>query len=151
MMNCKRHPARLLPALLGLVLLLAFAAACKPRQPRPDPAMPTLSYTDALGSTYTLRPDSLTYDPIKPQFSSSGMADGGDPAACALTAADYQGLKASFDAAIAATDQHIQTRLKGCGSIRVMSGEQPQDYFIAMNAPVKAALEASLKSALHRP
>ena len=150
-MNCNIHPGRLWPALLGLVILLACAAACKPRQPRPDPAMPILSYTDALGSTYTLQPDSLSYDPIKPQFSSSGMADGGDPAACALTSEAYQGIKEKFDAAIAAMDQHIQNRIKGCGSIVVGSGTDSKAYFIAMDSPHKAALEAALKSALHRP
>jgi hypothetical protein len=152
MKTAKPFPFHPWQILLGISLLFCLAAlACTPRQSLQSPPMPTLHYINALGSTYTLQPDSLTYDPMKPERSSSGMADGGDPAARAITSGEYQSLKARFEAAIAAKDQHIKTRLKGCGTISVETDGKSAAYFLAMDSPLKSALEASLKTALRQP
>lgn len=135
---------------MALVLLLALAA-CKPRLRTEAAPMPIYHYTNALSSTYTLRPDSLVYDPIKPAESSSGFADGGDPAARALDPLLYQSLVETFETAIATPAEHVPTRVKGCGTITKEAGGSKQAYFLAMGSIQKEVLEAMLKATLSQP
>lgn len=135
---------------IALVLLLVLAA-CKPRLQTYVVPMPIYHYTNALSSTYTLLPDSLVYDPIKPAESSSGMADGGDPAARALDPALRQSLVAAFEDAIATPAQHVPTRVKGCGTIVKEVGANSQTYFLAMGSVQKEVLESLLKASLSQP
>lgn len=135
---------------IALVLLLAFAA-CKPRLQSLPTMMSTYRYINSLSSTYTLRPDSLVYDPIKPAQSSSGFADGGAPAARALDSRLYQNLAEAFETAIATPADHVPTRMMGCGTIIKESGSHTWSYYLAMGSIQKETVESMLKATLSQP
>ena len=52
----------------------------------------TYQYADGSGNRYRLHQDSLKYIPVKPEMSSSGIYDGGDPQSVHLSHARQEEL-----------------------------------------------------------
>jgi hypothetical protein len=164
-MRTSKHPRLTVPpSWLWLALLACLGVlSCKPPQAGQQASkplsknvtttteeniMPTYYYIDALSSVYTLQADSLVYDPIKPAQSSSGMADGGEPARLLLASSDAQRLRTAFEVAIGDKAAHIPDRIKGCGTITRELEGQGDSWFLDMNAASKGELESTLKALL---
>ena len=142
------HPLHRFTLFIALgLLVLTSLLGCHPK-PSTSPAMTHYKYVDAMGNVYDLHPDRLIYDPVKPERSSSGMADGGDPAQATLTKVQYDELVSLFETAIADKSAHLQDRIKGCGSIYTERDGDKQGYFLRMDSAVKSALESRLKGIL---
>ncbi|MEO0469849.1 MAG: hypothetical protein AAF206_09535 [Bacteroidota bacterium] len=104
----------------------------------------TYSYHDGSGNAYRLANDKLSYDPVKPAFSSSGVYDGGDPKSVVLTRAQQKPLIHLLTNTLNNTSLHIETRPMGSGRILI----DGKSCVIGMRSPVRAEIEALLKQLL---
>jgi hypothetical protein len=100
-------------------------------------------YSDGANNSFHIWPNRIVYHPMKPQFSSSGMYDGGEPADKALTEEQFVEIKMLVDAAIACTDEHLEERPKGSGLLKTEDGTM---FVLVMNGAAKNRLEAFLRS-----
>jgi len=103
----------------------------------------TYSYHDGSNNGFEVWPNRIVYHPMKPQFSSSGMYDGGNPADKALSEEKFAQLKMLVDEAIACNDEHLEDRPKGSGLLKTEHGTI---FILAMNGATKIRLEAFLRS-----
>jgi hypothetical protein len=99
---------------------------------------PIYEYGDGSANRYTITATTLTYDPVKPEESSTGMYSGGDPAEVALTPDQYNRLRDLFDAAINHTEIHISERIKTSGMITRTLGTETSTVILK---PQTAELE----------
>jgi hypothetical protein len=107
-------------------------------------------YADGSANRYIITPTLLTYDPVKPEESSTGMYSGGEPAEVSLSKEEFEALQSLFDMAIANTAVHINDRIKTSGMITVITGTEPNHYILTPGCAEMIALEAKLKGFLNR-
>ncbi len=120
------------------ILPILIVAACMIQHPQ-------LIYSDGSANRYEISANQLSYIPVKPEESSTGMYSGGKPATISLTQPEYQKLKDLFEEAIAKTDQHITDRIKTSGLV-VIGDKQ---IILKPGSPVMQQIEAELKNLLH--
>ena len=101
------------------------------------------AYIDGNNNTYEIG-DELAYVPISAAQSSSGMYSGGAPKAVALDAETRAQLIELLDQIAADTDNALETRPKGCGT--VIRGEH--QTCTRSSSPLKGALEHRLRTLL---
>ncbi len=85
-------------------------------------------YSDGSGNNYKIGHSgeySFEYIPVKPEHSSTGEYDGGNPVSKNVTDKDLKNISAVLDAALHNSSIHIQNRVKGSGLIiRNQSGKE---------------------------
>lgn len=109
-------------------------------------SLPTYTYGDGSGNLYTITPALLIYDPVKPEESSTGMYNGGDPAEVPLSADTYEALRTLLDQAINNPEVHIEDRIKTSGMItRTTKGEVKKVILRPKSAELEA-IEQVLRS-----
>ena len=121
-----------------LVFLSLTMATCQPHNEH-------FEYADGSGNLYTLDGHTLSYDPVEPEESSSGMYDGGDPVTVELDKDDVGKLIALFEKGIAETDQHQENRAMGTGMIFYKEEGKDMSVILKMNAEVKDEIESYLR------
>ncbi|MCW5912886.1 MAG: hypothetical protein KIT62_17580 [Cyclobacteriaceae bacterium] len=105
---------------------------------------PELIYADGSANRYEISANRLSYIPVKPEESSTGMYSGGEPATISLTQAEYLKLKDLFDQAMAQTEEHITDRIKTSGLV-VIGDKQ---IILKPGSPTMLQIEDTLKSLL---
>jgi len=101
-------------------------------------------YGDGSANVYTVTPTTIEYDPVKPEFSSSGIYDGGEPIKKAITTDQFETITAAMEKAFASKSEHIKNREKGTGSVSIY-GKQTASFILARGSAAKRELEAALK------
>ncbi len=102
------------------------------------------TYTDGSGNGFSISRGKLDYSPVKPQFSSSGIYDGGDPSSIELSTEDEEKLTSLALRAFESISGHSERREMGCGTLRL----EGESIFLKRNARSKEELEQALKSFL---
>lgn len=110
--------------------------------------LPKFEYADGSANRYLISPDSLSYVPVKPEESSTGMYSGGDPKAIRLTEDQYKQIKSVFDKAISNTADHMEDRIKTSGAISVMDSNGIRQYILKPNSSGISEIETLLKKLL---
>lgn len=109
----------------------------------------TYQYADGSGNVYRITHDSLSYSPVKPEFSSSGIYDGGEAKNMALTKDQYTEISTAFKAGFDNKAAHIDKRLMGSGSVSAFeNGKTVHKFILAMNSKEKEQIETVLKAVL---
>lgn len=101
-------------------------------------------YTDGNNNTYSLKGDTLKYNPVKKINSSSGQYDGGEIKTIKLNAGQIETLTSLFDTALKTTNIHIQQREMGCGTLAKIKPDNEQRAYLKMNAEEKIEIEKYL-------
>jgi hypothetical protein len=101
-------------------------------------------YLDGSANEFTVAPDRLVYNPVRPEDSSTGMYSGGEPADVVVTPEQFAALEELIARLIGDTAHHIADRTKGSGL--VIAGDRRT--LVAMQSPHKAALEKALRALL---
>ena len=104
------------------------------------------TFIDGSGNKYTLYNQILSYSPIKPRQSSSGIYDGGDPFERTLSKMDVLKLIDVFERSIWSDQDHSATRLMGCGTLLKELGGQSSSIYIKMNSNSLKEIEEKLAS-----
>ena len=108
--------------------------------------MSYIAYYDGSGNGYIIeKAESITieYNPIKPEFSSSGFYDGGDYVKKEITTSHYEEVLALFNKAILKNDEQVENRMKGTGIVAIDGEDKCK---LAMNSKIKDIIEEKLKS-----
>lgn len=135
-------------AVIFVLMAISAIQGCKTPAPTQQAPMKKYHYTDAMSNTFVFGADSLQYLPIKPELSSSGVADGGSPKSTALSKTQFEALDLLAKQALEDVASHIPNRNMGCGTLTLVDATGEKTVFIAAKAATKAELEAALKDAL---
>lgn len=101
-------------------------------------------YADGSGNTYVLKEDILSYNPVKPEMSSSGIYDGGEPVHYTLSPEEKEALLKAARAALRETSSHIDNRLMGSGQLTLLSANKETTVILSAESTAKNDLEAVL-------
>ncbi len=127
-------------AILILTICLIFTGC--------DDKKMTLNYADGSGNLYIVQSHPvphLSYQPIQPASSSSGMYTGGDPVERDLNPADYQALTEKVQAALSNKAVHITDRIKMSGALELQGEGQSVSVILKPGCAEQLALENLLK------
>lgn len=108
------------------------------------PDNPSLRYSDGNGNTYVLTTTSIRYVPVKPQYSSSGAYDGGEPKEKGISAGQFDAAVAEFERLHGLTGVHTHNREMGTGVLTRINGEEEWTVIVKMGSE-KDGLEAMLR------
>jgi len=106
------------------------------------------SYTDGSNNSYYISEDLIEYDPISPMMSNTGEYSGGPPAKENINEEQLEQIKIAFEQAAADTENHIENRPKGSGTMTIYS--TGQTFVLRMGAPSISKIEDLLKKFLNR-
>ena len=81
-----------------------------------------IKYSDGSGNQYLINRESIEYNPVKPQFSSSGFYNGGEHVKKGITRQQYEKIKSLLTEIMANEVNHIKNRVKGSGLITLEEG-----------------------------
>ncbi len=107
--------------------------------------MSNIAYYDGSGNGYIIeKAESITieYNPIKPEFSSSGFYDGGDYVKNEINSSQFEAVLTLLNEAILKKDEHVKSRMKGTGIVAI-DGEDK--CILAMNSKIREKIEEKLK------
>lgn len=113
----------------------------------------TVRYGDGSGNSYIISPKptpQIMYQPVKPEFSSSGEYDGGTPVTHKLTAAEHNQILAVLRAALENPAVHITQRVKMSGLISIKSSDKEASFILKPGCAEQQAIEKLLKQTLGR-
>ena len=98
------------------------------------------TYIDGNNNVYTIRQDSIFYTPIKPQESSSGIYNGGEPAKIKITAEQFAKIEAIIKAIQKDKKNWCDKREMGYGTVVIGK----KSIFLNTSSKSKSALEEQL-------
>lgn len=124
------------PAFPVFLLFITFACM-KPNR--------TFVFSDGNSNLYTLDGSVLTYNPVKPEESSSGTYSGGEEKTVTLAGADVDSLRLLFEQAMANVTHHQPNRLKGTGVLTIRQGGEEKQCILKRGSPELEAIESFLK------
>ena len=102
------------------------------------------TYVDGSNNVYSLTQDSLDYDPISPNQSSSGEYSGGEPKTVKITTEQFAKLETIILALSKDKKSHEKTRQMGFGTLEVGK----KIIYINSSSTLKSDLEKELKLCL---
>ncbi|MCH2234515.1 MAG: hypothetical protein MK078_09705 [Crocinitomicaceae bacterium] len=105
----------------------------------------TITYIDGSNNSYSLDHSKLSYDPVTKEESSSGEYSGGEAKTVSLIDEEEIQLMHLFDKVLEDTENHIEKRTMGCGTIVEKNHDKKTTTYIAMKAESKQKLESYLK------
>lgn len=109
--------------------------------------MQSITYADMNNNVYRIQPDSIHYDPMQAEFSSSGTYSGGEKQTSTITPEQFQTLCQLVTAIIDNPGLHVQQRRMMTASLRVR-GESGFSSYILPRSSAREALETCLKEFL---
>lgn len=105
-------------------------------------------YADGSANLYILTSDSLAYEPVKPEESSTGMYSGGDPKKVAIKIEDFRNVRSLLEAAKKNHAVHITDRIKTSGVITTVSDAEKTNFILMPGSKEIIAIETALKQLL---
>lgn len=105
-------------------------------------------YADGSANKYTITANTLEYDPVTPEESSTGTYSGGDPKTVSISAEQFESIGQLFDKAVANKAVQIEDRIKTSGAISIVRGDSRTQVVLAPGCAEKAAIESLLKRIL---
>ncbi|HEY9843568.1 MAG TPA: hypothetical protein V6D23_24065 [Candidatus Obscuribacterales bacterium] len=111
----------------------------------------TILYADGSANSYLLTPKpepQIEYSPVKPEFSSTGTYDGGEPVTRKISREQHQRILEAVRAALENKAVHIKDRIKMSGLVRVKTDEGEVTVILTPGCAEQKALEQALKQSL---
>jgi hypothetical protein len=106
-------------------------------------------YIDGSGNKYVLTQDEkyiIEYIPIKPEFSSSGVYDGGEYLKKEIKEAEHDSIALILSKAIQNKKEHIDNRLKGSGMIIFKTEKEKNSYILKPKSGILNDIEKVLNN-----
>lgn len=108
------------------------------------------AYLDGSANKYEWMGDSLEYNPVKPENSSSGEYSGGEYKKVSVTAEEKKLLKAAFEKAIKAKDEQQENREMMTGMVIREKKKKSKKVILKSKSTSKTELEKLLKEVLSK-
>jgi hypothetical protein len=110
--------------------------------------MKTISYQygDGSGNQYIISNDSIEYIPVKKEFSSTGLYDGGEYVKKGISISDFEKISNEVNSLFNSKHLHIDDRIKTSGIITIMENKKMEDSAIIKNSENKDRFENLLKN-----
>lgn len=106
----------------------------------------SISYSDGNANKYEIKKRSIEYIPVKPEFSSSGIYDGGNAVKKKITKEEFLNIASMAWEIESANGSKITDRVKGSGKFSINSKEKSVAFIIGPESPQKASFENLLKA-----
>lgn len=133
-------------AMVFSTLLCSSTGSEKTSLPGDDMTKTNYQYYDGSNNHYTLDQNTLTYDPVTPEMSSSGIYSGGEKFTIELDQEKKQKLVSLFNAAYLARSEHQTRREKGTGNVIIQTGQDSKSCILRRDAVVKTSIENYLST-----
>lgn len=105
-------------------------------------------YADGNANVYIITSDSLEYIPVKPEESSTGIYNGGEPKKIALSIQEFRNVSGLLEAAKKNNAIHIPDRIKTSGMITTLSGDEKTNFILKPGSKEISTIETLLKRLL---
>jgi len=102
-------------------------------------------YSDGSGNTYIIAQQTIEYQPVVAEFSSSGIYSGGEPVKRELSESEYAEMTALFNQAIRNPAAHVDHRVMRSGLIVVESGDGVKNFILKPDAEEQVRIDTCLK------
>lgn len=115
--------------------------------------MPTQSiyeYADGSANLYSLNGNTLSYDPVRPEESSTGTYSGGDPKTVQLTRPQADSIRLLLNEAFNNTADQIPDRVKGSGAVYINDGKNQKKFILRQGSEDINRVELALKNVLSK-
>ena len=109
---------------------------------------PLYEYADGSANLYSLEGNTLSYDPVKPEESSTGMYSGGEPKTVQLTQHQADSIRLLMEEAFTHNTAHIQDRLKGSGAIYISADKTKKQFILEPGCEDLKKIEAVLRKCI---
>ena len=126
-----------------LFIVSVITIGCKSNPNVEAKSMVKYNYYDGNGNGFTLTSNSLAYDPITKEMSSSGIYSGGSKKTISIKREQYESIEKLLIEAIANKNIHLKNRPKGSGMIK-----SPSEKVVIRNGDEKNKIEAELRALL---
>ncbi len=110
----------------------------------------TYEYADGSANRYLLSQTALSYIPITPAESSTGLYIGGESKTVLVTPDQFIELKSIFDNALDNTSIHIPDRMKTSGLITKIEAGNKKQCILRPNCTEMKEIEEKLKDTLNK-
>lgn len=109
--------------------------------------MQSITYADINNNVYRIRPDSIQYDPMQAEFSSSGTYSGGEKQACTISTEQFQTLCQRVTAIVENPALHVDKRRMMTARLQIREASGFASYILPRSS-AREALETCLKEFL---
>lgn len=112
-----------------------------------DDGVLAFTYADGSGNVYEIgasQTRTLEYKPVKPEFSSSGIYDGGEAFSLVLSQQEYESLVSVLEKAISAKQHQIADRVMMSGMIIMDQGNKQERFILEPGCAELLAVEEVL-------
>jgi len=110
--------------------------------------MITFNYFDGSNNHYKITETQLIFDPMKPEFSSTGEYDGGVSQTIPISPLQFQELQVVIMNAFNAVEAHVNNRSKGTCLLKMQEDNERASCILEMNSLFKIDIEKVLKGLL---
>lgn len=104
------------------------------------------TYLDGSSNKYVITHKSVEYTPIKPEFSSSGIYNGGDYMKKEISKSQFEKIVLVIKKAIGNKKSHIKNRVKASGLIIIEEGNDEETCILNPGSEELANIEEMLHS-----
>lgn len=111
-------------------------------------AMVSYEYVDGNGNVYAISSNTIVYDPITPEESSTGTYSGGEPYTVSIELQHFQAIQQAINNGIARTEDQTSQRNKGNGTLVILPSKTT--YIFIMNSISKKEIEEAIYLASKR-
>ena len=131
-------------AIMGFVLFLGCETN-KPAQKNMNHSI-VYHYSDGSGNAYSIKPNSIDYDPVSPKQSSSGFYSGGEPVKNkTITPEQYAMVQSLIKEALSNSSVHMKHRVKMSGWIQFKVAGKMKSCILKPGAEEQKKIESLLK------
>jgi hypothetical protein len=112
---------------------------------------PVYKYFDGSGNAYTIKQDTLTYDPVPKDKSSSIGYYGGEPAEAKISPGEFNSLESLLNHALRLTEIHIENRVMLSGVIVHYSETASTEVILRPGCREIFNIETALNNLIRKP
>lgn len=130
-----------------ITALSVFMVQCKTTQTTGNMNI-SYEYVDGNGNLYAITSNTIVYDPITPEESSTGTYSGGEPYTVSIEQQHFDAIRKAIDNAITQTEDLTTERNKGNGTLVILP--EKKTYILKMNSQSKKNIEDAIYLASKR-
>jgi len=105
-----------------------------------------IKYSDGNGNSYIIKNDTIEYNPVKPENSSSGTYDGGEYIKRNITKKEYDSILSVLNKAVKNKRIHIKNRIMMSGMIIIENNNIKNIFIIKPGSNEQTDIENTLKN-----
>jgi len=139
---------KLLTLTFVFLSMICLVVSCQTQKNMQNIEHIQLQYSDGSGNTWKINSKNLSYHPVKPEMSSSGIYSGGDEASIHISETRFLEIYAKFEAIFEKNDIQIKDRIMTSGLLSIQEKGKNDRVVIIKSGKDMDDLEDMLKALL---